>query len=85
MSPNNDLLTTPKPRIQSLPAGFKLGHTVPWVTGFPFNVVRHPQYVGSIASAWGLALMLWSQGPPGLGLVTVYWTALVAITGLTES
>ena len=23
--------------------GFKLGHKVPWVDGFPFNVVQHPQ------------------------------------------
>ena len=23
--------------------GFKLGHTIPWVSGFPFNVVSHPQ------------------------------------------
>ena len=25
--------------------GFKLGHHVPWHTGFPFNVVAHPQCV----------------------------------------
>ena len=23
--------------------GFKMGHVVPWVDGFPFNVVAHPQ------------------------------------------
>ena len=29
--------------------GFKLGRTVPWYSGFPFNVgLRHPQYVGTL-------------------------------------
>lgn len=40
--------------------GFKLGHTVPWVSGFPFNVVAHPQYVGSVATVLGgAALVSW--------------------------
>jgi protein-S-isoprenylcysteine O-methyltransferase Ste14 len=32
--------------------GTRLGATVPWVEGFPFNVVRHPQYVGAVLSLW---------------------------------
>ncbi len=38
--------------------GFKLGHTVPWVSGFPFNVVSHPQYVGSVATVLGGAALV---------------------------
>ena len=26
--------------------GYRLGEPVPWVTGFPFSVVPHPQYFG---------------------------------------
>jgi len=26
--------------------GYRLGEPVPWVTGFPFSLVPHPQYVG---------------------------------------
>jgi methylene-fatty-acyl-phospholipid synthase len=38
--------------------GNRLGHELPWVTGFPFNVVRHPQYVGTVLSIWGLFLIM---------------------------
>ena len=39
--------------------GFKLGHTVPWVDGFPFNLgVPHPQYVGSVATVAGMAALV---------------------------
>ncbi|KAI8110979.1 hypothetical protein M9434_004553 [Picochlorum sp. BPE23] len=66
--------------------GFKLGHTVPWVDGFPFNVVQHPQYVGSVASVWGMAVLVWSQGPqPELVWLVVYWTFLYICTGVMES
>lgn len=65
--------------------GFKLGHTVPWVHGFPFNVVSHPQYVGSVLTVWALAVLLWAQAPAGLGLLTAYWTLLYVVTGLQES
>ncbi|GFH15500.1 phosphatidyl-N-methylethanolamine N-methyltransferase, partial [Haematococcus lacustris] len=44
--------------------GTRLGHTVPWVTGFPFSVVPHPQYVGSALSVWGGAALLANQLPP---------------------
>lgn len=64
--------------------GFKLGHKIPWVNGFPFNVVSHPQYVGSILSIWGMTSLLWAQAPAGLGLVACYWTALYVITGIKE-
>eukprot|EP00887_Chlorella_sp_A99_P005383 scaffold1.g5383.t1 len=52
--------------------GFKLGHTIPW-------------YVGSVLSVWGLAVLVWSQAPAGLGWLAAYWTALYVITGIQES
>ena len=33
--------------------GNKLGYQVPWCQGFPFSVLRHPQYVGTVLSIWG--------------------------------
>lgn len=57
---------------------------VPWVDGFPFNVVSHPQYVGAVLSIWGLALALWQQRPDGTVLVAAYWTLLYAITAVQE-
>uniref|UniRef100_A0A1D2ABM8 phosphatidyl-N-methylethanolamine N-methyltransferase n=1 Tax=Auxenochlorella protothecoides TaxID=3075 RepID=A0A1D2ABM8_AUXPR len=65
--------------------GFKLGHKVPWVEGFPFNVVSHPQYVGSVLSVWAAAILVWAQGPAGLGLLVAYWTGLYVITAIQES
>lgn len=38
--------------------GNRLGHQVPWVTGFPFSVVRHPQYVGTLISILGIFLIM---------------------------
>ncbi|KAL4430840.1 hypothetical protein ABPG75_006096 [Micractinium tetrahymenae] len=64
--------------------GFKLGHTVPWVSGFPFNVVSHPQYVGSVATVLGGAALVWTQAPQGLGLLTLYWTLLYVATAIQE-
>lgn len=57
---------------------------VPWVEGFPFNVVSHPQYVGSVLSIWGLVVALWQQQPEGTVLVAAYWTLLYAITAIQE-
>jgi uncharacterized RmlC-like cupin family protein len=35
--------------------GYRLGHEVPWVTGFPFNVgIPHPQYIGSCLTCAGV-------------------------------
>ena len=65
--------------------GFKLGEEIPWVDGFPFNVVSHPQYVGSVMTVWAGAALLWTQAPIGLGLIASYWTGLYVITGFMES
>lgn len=34
--------------------GDRFGHDVPWIEGFPFSVARHPQYLGTVATIWGL-------------------------------
>lgn len=65
--------------------GFKLGHKVPWVNGFPFNVVKHPQYVGSVATVLGAMVIVWTQAPSGVGLLAGYWTMLYIFTGVMES
>jgi len=36
--------------------GNRFGYDVPWVRGFPFSVLAHPQYVGAVVSIWGLFL-----------------------------
>ncbi|KAJ9519887.1 hypothetical protein QJQ45_014615 [Haematococcus lacustris] len=74
--------------------GTRLGHTVPWVTGFPFSVVPHPQYVGSALSVWGVAALLANQLPPDccgglanslvLGLAA-FWSLLYAMSAVIES
>ena len=35
-----------------------LGHEVAWCREFPFSVLAHPQYVGTVLSIWGLFLAL---------------------------
>ena len=37
--------------------GSRFGRDVPWVSGFPFSALSHPQYVGTVASIWGLFLV----------------------------
>ncbi|CAG9462172.1 unnamed protein product [Pedinophyceae sp. YPF-701] len=64
--------------------GCKLGRSIPWHTGFPFSVCPHPQYVGSVATVWGLAALAFYHAPPGIGALALYWTALYAGTGLVE-
>ena len=38
--------------------GNRLGRTVPWVSGFPFSMVPHPQYLGTLLSVWGVFLIM---------------------------
>jgi len=38
--------------------GVRFGRSVPWVEGFPFSTLAHPQYVGAVLSVWGLFLVL---------------------------
>ena len=41
--------------------GYRLGMSVPWVTGFPFSVFPHPQYIGVCICCLGVCL--WSATP----------------------
>jgi hypothetical protein len=38
--------------------GTRFGHSVPWTHAFPFSMLRHPQYVGTVLSIWGLFVAL---------------------------
>jgi methylene-fatty-acyl-phospholipid synthase len=38
--------------------GNRFGHEVRWRHGFPFSWLRHPQYVGTVATIWGIFLAL---------------------------
>ncbi len=37
--------------------GVRFGHAVPWCTQFPFSLLNHPQYVGTLMSIWGFFLI----------------------------
>jgi hypothetical protein len=36
--------------------GARFGHSVPWVEGFPFSLLAHPQYAGTVLTIWGFCL-----------------------------
>ena len=36
--------------------GDRLGYDVPWCQAFPFSVLAHPQYVGTVLTIWGFFL-----------------------------
>ncbi|MCB1878110.1 MAG: hypothetical protein KDH88_19215 [Chromatiales bacterium] len=36
--------------------GSQFGHAVVWCEKFPFSTFRHPQYLGTVLSIWGLLL-----------------------------
>lgn len=38
--------------------GNLLGHSVPRCEGFPFSLLKHPQYVGTVLSIWGAFLIM---------------------------
>jgi methylene-fatty-acyl-phospholipid synthase len=48
--------------------GNRLGHDVAWCRGFPFSIVRHPQYVGTVLTIWGFFIAMRYPAPD--------WTAL---------
>lgn len=37
--------------------GNRFGHHIPWRTGFPFALLRHPQYVGAALTVWGVCVL----------------------------
>lgn len=38
--------------------GAQIGYEVPWITGFPFSMMRHPQYLGALLCIWGLFVVM---------------------------
>lgn len=48
--------------------GNKFGRDVPWVTGFPFSIVPHPQYLGALMTVWGVLLAMRYPNPDWLVL-----------------
>ncbi len=38
--------------------GNKLGYEIPWCRKFPFSLLKHPQYVGTMLTIWGFFLVM---------------------------
>lgn len=38
--------------------GAQFDYSVPWVSGFPFSLFRHPQYLGALLSIWGFFVVM---------------------------
>jgi hypothetical protein len=38
--------------------GNRLGYQIPWCRAFPFSLLKHPQYVGTVLCIWGLFLAM---------------------------
>ena len=58
--------------------GNRFGHAVHWRYGFPFSWIRHPQYVGTVATIWGVFLALRFPNPDWIALPlleTAYYVA----------
>jgi methylene-fatty-acyl-phospholipid synthase len=55
----------------------RFGYAVPWCSRFPFSLLRHPQYVGTLLSIWGFFLVMRFPHPDWLLLPlveTAYYT-----------
>ena len=63
--------------------GCRLGHKVPWVYGFPFSVVPHPQYAGCVLTAAGIAA-LFSASVPAVVPVATYVATLYCTSAFIE-
>jgi methylene-fatty-acyl-phospholipid synthase len=58
--------------------GNRFGHAIHWRYGFPFSWLRHPQYVGTVATIWGVFLALRFPNPDWIVLPlleTAYYVA----------
>jgi hypothetical protein len=67
--------------------GFKLGKTVPWCYGFPFNTgLRHPQYDGAVIGFWGVLNMVISEETVAAGILPlgIAITCMYMAIGLVE-
>ncbi len=38
--------------------GNRFGYQIPWCNEFPFSLLKHPQYVGTLLSIWGFFLAM---------------------------
>jgi methylene-fatty-acyl-phospholipid synthase len=38
--------------------GNRFGYEIPWCREFPFSLLQHPQYVGTLLSIWGFFLIM---------------------------
>ncbi|TVQ41296.1 MAG: hypothetical protein EA370_02470 [Wenzhouxiangella sp.] len=69
--------------------GNRLGHRVPWVEGFPFSIVPHPQYLGTLISIWGLFLIMRHPHPDWVVLplisTVLYLAAMRLESSVTDS
>lgn len=63
--------------------GFKMGKHVPWVTGYPFNIWRHPQYTGAAAIYGGYALLV-NYLSAGVWITILFQCWAYAVTGIME-
>lgn len=63
--------------------GTRFGHVVQWCSGFPFSLLAHPQYVGTVLSIWGL-FMLTRHPEPDWFLLPALETAYYLCGALAE-
>jgi methylene-fatty-acyl-phospholipid synthase len=68
--------------------GFKLGLTIPWITGFPFNIgVSNPQYVGCILTNFGIITMIVNpiSAKAGILMASFLYGCFYLISGYIET
>jgi len=63
--------------------GFKMGKHVPWVTGYPFTIWRHPQYTGAACIYGGYALLV-NYLSAGVWITILFQAWAYAVTGIME-
>ena len=63
--------------------GNRFGHAVHWRYGFPFSWIRHPQYVGTVATIWGVFLALRFPNPDWI-VLPVLETAYYVVGAFLE-
>ncbi|CAE7338611.1 Slc35f3 [Symbiodinium sp. CCMP2592] len=67
--------------------GFKLGRTVPWCHGFPFNTgLRHPQYLGVVLTLFGALPIVVTRELTQLGLphLVLVWGSMYGVMSAME-
>ena len=67
--------------------GFKLGRTVPWCHGFPFNTgLRHPQYLGVVLTLFGALPLVMHRELIQMGLpqLVATWGSMYGVMSAME-